>query len=62
MLELRERGERLSELGATSSADKAMIAELSRFVEGEARLVEETGRYSVVREVKRTTYEKGDVK
>jgi len=57
MLELHERGERLGELSMSSAADRKMIAELGKFVEGEVKLVEVTGKYAVVRSVGRMTYE-----
>lgn len=41
----------------TAIADKKMIAELTQFAEGKAKLVEVTGKYAVERTVQRKTYE-----
>lgn len=37
--------------------DKEMIAELTLFVEGKTRMVEQSGKYAVVYEVTKTTFE-----
>jgi hypothetical protein len=50
-------GLELVDLRATTQADRAMIVELTQFAEGDAKLVEVTGKYAVERTVNKTTYE-----
>lgn len=45
------------ELRIVTAADKRMIAELTQFAEGKAKLVEVTGRYAIERSVQSKTYE-----
>lgn len=52
-----DAGLELASLRTVTAADRKMIAELTQFAEGEAKLVEVTGKYAVERTVNKTTYE-----